>query len=62
MNIWQQFAELNNMTPEQFHKELMEAAQASLAIELSKSKSEELTIVSAQYDGAYGLTFKRIVK
>ena len=62
MNKWLRFAEEHNLTPEKFHTELIEMAQASLAMELNKTKSEELKIVAAQFDGVYELTFKRIVK
>ena len=61
-NKWRDFAELHDMTSEQFSKELTECAQAVLAIELSKSKDDELNIIADQYDGVYQLTFKRVIK
>ncbi len=62
LNKWQEFAQLHNMTPEQFSKELLECAQAVLAIDLVSSEGDEVEIISGQNDGVYLLTFKRIAK
>lgn len=62
MNKWQEFAKLHNMSHEDFAKELIECAQAVLAIDLVKVKSDKLEIIAAQNDGIYKLTFERIVK
>ena len=62
MNKWQQFAQLHNMTPEQFSKEIIECAQAVLAIDLSNSGDDQVNIIAGQHDGVYQLNFKRIIK
>ena len=62
MNKWKNFADLNNMTPEQFSDEIIECSQAILAMHLIKEGGDKVTITNAQNDGVYELTFKRIVK
>ena len=62
MNKWREFAELNNMTTEDFENEVIDAAQAVLAMHLDKSGGDEVTITNSQHDGVYQLVFKRIVK
>ena len=62
MNKWQRFAHNNNMTPEAFTSEIIECAQAVLAMELVKGGKESLSIINGQNDGVYELTFKRIIK
>jgi hypothetical protein len=62
MNIWQQFAELNGMTPKQFEDEIITAAQACLAMKLKEAGEDELQIIAGQFDGVYQLNFKRIIK
>lgn len=61
-NKWREFAQLNNMTNEQFAIEVIECTQAVLAIRLAEMGSEELIITNAQNDGVYRLKFERIVK
>lgn len=62
MNIWQEFAIKNGMSPDEFEKEIITTAQAVLAMLLNKSEEDALKIVATQHDGVYELTFKRIVK
>ena len=62
MNIWQEFAALNGMTPKQFEDEIIFTAQAVLAMKLNEDGENELRIVSGQHDGVYQLNFKRIDK
>ena len=62
MNKWQEFAELHGMTNEQFSKEIVECAQAVLAIELKREGNDEVNLIAGQNDGVYQLNFKRIVK
>lgn len=62
MNIWQEFAALNGMTPEDFSKEVIKCAQACLSIDLEQANSEKVELVSNQYDGVYRLTYERIDK
>ena len=62
MNKWQEFAQLHNMTPEQFSKELLECAQAVLAMDLNRNDIDEINIIAGQNDGVYQLNFKRIIK
>lgn len=62
MNIWQEFAALNGMTPKQFEDEIIIAAQAVLAMKLNEANEDELKIIAAQHDGVYQLNFKRIIK
>lgn len=62
MNKWREFAELHNMTTDDFENEVLDAAQAVLAMHLVKTNGDELTITNAQDDGVYQLNFKRIIK
>ena len=62
MNIWQEFAMLNGMTPKQFEDEIITTAQAVLAMKLNEADEEELKIIAGQSDGVYQLNFKRIIK
>lgn len=62
MNIWQDFAELNGMTPQQFENEIITVAQAVLAMRLNEAGEDELKIIAEQNDGVYQLNFKRIIK
>ena len=62
MNIWQEFAMLNGMTPKQFEDEIITTAQAVLAMKLNEAGEEELKIIAGQNDGVYQLNFKRIIK
>lgn len=62
MNIWQEFAILNGMTPKQFEDEIITTAQAVLAMKLNADGQDELNITANQCDGAYQLNFKRINK
>ena len=59
---WREFAVLNGLTSDQFENEIIDAAQAVLAMKLNKDSVEELTIINGQNDGVYKLTFERIVK
>lgn len=61
-NKWQEFAKLHGMTPEQFSNEIIECAQAVLAIDLVSEESEKVERISSQHDGVYRLTFERIDK
>tara|TARA_R110001632_G_scaffold83617_9_gene184995 strand:+ start:2975 stop:3160 length:186 start_codon:yes stop_codon:yes gene_type:complete len=60
MNKWQRFAHNNNMNPKQFTSEIIECAQAVLAMELVKKSANNMVITSAQDDGEYKLTFTKI--
>lgn len=62
MNIWQEFAALNGMTPKQFEDEIITTAQAVLAMKLNEAGEDELQIIAGQHDGVYQLNFKRIIK
>ena len=62
MNKWQEFAELHGMTNQEFCQEVIECAQAVLAIDLVSESNEKLERISSQHDGVYRLTFERIVK
>jgi hypothetical protein len=62
MNIWQEFAMLNEMTPKQFEDEIIFTAQAVMAMKLNETGEDELKIVAGQHDGVYQLNFKRIDK
>ena len=62
MNIWQEFAKLNGMTPKQFEDEIIITAQAVLAMKLNKDKEDELQIIAGQNNGVYQLNFKSIIK
>ena len=62
MDKWQEFAQLNNMSPEEFTDEIIECAQAVLAMKLTRKGKDSITITNGQHDGVYQLNFKRIIK
>ncbi len=62
MNKWKEFAELHSMTTDDFENEIIDSAQAVLAMHLAKTGGDTVTITNRQDDGLYQLTFKRIAK
>lgn len=60
MDKWRSFALLNNLTTEQFENEIIDAAQAVLAMKLVRINRDYLSIKNTQNDGVYKLTFERI--
>ena len=60
MNKWREFAILNNMTTDDFENEVIDTAQALLAMKLNRIGKEDLTLINSQNDGVYQLSFKRI--
>ena len=61
MDKWRKFAVLNNLTVEQFENELIDAAQAVLAMKLARDKEKSLSIINGQHDGVYELKFTKII-
>ena len=62
MNKWREFAQLHNMTTDDFENEIIDAAQAVLAMKLARVIKDKISITNAQNDGVYQLTFERIFK
>ena len=59
-NKWRDFAILNNMSADDFSKEIVTVAQAVLTMELNKNNSDKVTITNTQHDGEYELIYRRV--
>ena len=60
-NIWKDFAELNNMSTDEFTNEIVTVAQAVLAMKLNSKGIDGVVITSSQDDGDYKLIFRRVL-
>ena len=59
-NIWRDFAELNNMTPDDFASEILTAAQAVLPTQLQQHGAQSMRLESEQLGKRYTLVFSEI--
>ena len=59
-NKWRDFANLHNMSEDDFTDEIIEVAQAVLAMELKKNHCAFVTVSSKQQGKKYKLTFEEI--
>jgi len=53
---WKSFAQINNMSHEEFGKELINTTMAFMEMELDKNKSDEMIVTNGQLN----LTLKKI--
>ena len=51
---------MDNLTPKEFAKECVEAAQAVLAVELDEGNQDKVIITNTQQGKGYKLTFERV--
>ena len=59
-NIWRDFAELNNMTPDDFASEILTVAQAILPMQLEKNVAQSMRLESDQLGKKYRLVFSEV--
>ena len=59
-NKWRDFANLHNMSEDDFTDEIIEVAQAVLAMELKKNHCTFVAVSSKQQGKKYKLTFEEI--
>ena len=59
-NIWRDFAELNNMTPDDFASEILTVAQTILPMQLEKNGAQSMRLESDQLGKKYRLVFSEV--
>ena len=59
-NIWRYFAELNNMTPDDFASEILTVAQAILPMQLEQNGAQSMRLESDQLGKKYRLVFSEV--
>ena len=59
-NIWRDFVELNNMTPDDFASEILTVAQAILPMQLEQNGAQSMRLESDQLGKKYRLVFSEV--
>ena len=61
-NIWQDFAALNGMSPDEFANEILMVAQAILPMQLNEHGAQSMRLESEQLGKKYRLVFSEIIE
>ena len=57
-NMWREFATVNNLNQDEFFNEVVDCAQAVLAMKLQEKGLNHVNIYTDQFDVPYKLTFE----